>query len=138
MRKGLPFLVVAACIAVQLASCGGSSGNPGGGGGAHTLSGTLVYDKVSSAGVGLLYGQSIEKPIRGAVVEVVDAENTNTVLGSGVTGNDGHYSVSWTGAAAVKIVFLSRTSSPVVVVQDNTAGKVVYGLISPAVDASAT
>jgi hypothetical protein len=137
MRKGLPFLVAAACLAVQLASCGGSGGGPAGGA-AHTLSGTLVYDKVPSTSAGLNYAGTVEKPIRGVEVRVVDAETANTVLGSGVSGNDGRYSVSWTGAAAVKIVFLARTSSPIVAVQDNTAGKAVYGLASGAIDATTT
>src|SRR5712692_3446374 len=136
MTKGRPFLVLAACAAVQLASCGGG----GGGGTTLTLAGTLVYDRVPSTAAGLSYAGTVEKPIRGAEVRVVSAENTNTVLASGVTGNDGHYSVSWptSSGSAVKIVFFARTSSPKVTVQDNTAGKAVYGLISNAVDATTT
>ena len=139
MRNGLPFLVAGVCLAIQLASCGGSGGGPTGGGvSAHTLSGTLVYDKVPSTSFGLNYAGTVQKPIRGAEVRLVDAENANTVLGSGVTGSDGHYSLSWTGVAAVKIVFLARTSSPVVAVLDNTAGKAVYGASSAVIDASTT
>ena len=137
MRKGLPSLVAAACLAAQLASCGGSGGGPTGT--PHALSGTLTYDKVPSTTLGLDYLGTVQKPVRGAEVRVVDAENTNTVFASGVTGGDGHYSLSWSGPAAVKIVFLARTSSPVVAVQDNTsASKAVYGAVSPAIDAGTT
>jgi hypothetical protein len=142
MSKGLPSLVAAACLAVQLASCGGGGspggGGPTGGGTAHTLSGTLVYDKVRSTVNGLDYVEAVEKPIRGAEVRVVDAATSNTVLGSGVTDNSGHYSVSWNGDASVKVAFLSRTTSPRVTVVDNTAGKAVYGLISNTIDANST
>ena len=85
------------------------------------LSGTLSFDKVPSTTAGLNFGAIVQRPLRGVEVQIVEVANLNNVLASGVTGSNGHYGLSWplTGPSSVKVVFLARTSGPIVAVQDN-------------------
>jgi hypothetical protein len=117
------------------------------GGAVYTLSGTATFDKVPSTAYnpttgqtkGLDYAHVVKKPIRGAEMVIVEAANLNNVLVSGVTGSDGTYTLSWpkTGPSAVKVIVYSRTHSPKMIVEDNTANNAVYALSSSTVDATA-
>ena len=106
-----------------------------------SLSGVVTFDKVPpKANGGLNYAGSVQKPVRGADVSLVDSATGNTVLATAVTGSDGSYTLGWPSSAtsSVKVVVFARTNSPVVAVQDNTAGKAVYSLLSTTVDATTT
>src|SRR4051812_1205801 len=124
------------CVLAALAACGGGSG--GGGSGGRALAGTVTFDKVTSTTTGLDYSAIVKRPVRGADVTVVEAANSNNVLASAVTGDDGHYSLSWStsGPASVKVVVFARTASPKIFVEDNTSGGAVYAISSSTVDAS--
>lgn len=100
-----------------------------------TLSGTLVYDKVPVSPNGLDFANTITKPIRGAVVELVSG---TTVIGTTVSGETGAYSFSWTGPKLVRVRVKALTTVPVIRVEDNTAGDALYSMISSEVDNDAT
>ncbi len=100
-----------------------------------TLSGTLVYDKVPVSPNGLDFANTVNKPIRGAVVELVSG---TTVIGTTVSGEDGSYSFSWTGPKLVRVRVKALTTVPVIRVEDNTAGDALYSMISTEVDNDST
>jgi hypothetical protein len=107
--------------------------------GPHSLSGTVSFDKVPSTIEGLDYAGTVARPIRGADVAVVDANNTATVLGTGVTSVDGEYAINWNGVvASVNLVVFARTAQPKIFVEDNTSGQAIWALSSPTVNADAT
>lgn len=114
---------------------GGSSGGGTGGGttGSNTVTGIVTYefvrafyDPVADTGT-LLFGQSTSRPIRNAVVQVVQG---STLIGNGVTGEDGRYSVGYTpsGATAVQVIVVSRTVSPPIQVEDNTDNNLAWAI----------
>ena len=138
MKRGFPSAVFLPLCAA-LAACGGGS-NGGGPNDVRSLTGTITFDKVPSTAAGLNYGAVVQRPVRGADVSVVEAANTNNVLGSAVTGNDGHYALTWprSGPAAVKVVLFARTASPKIFVEDNTSSGAIYAIASGTVDAGTT
>ena len=105
---------------------GGAVGGGAGGGGAgpRTLTGRATYDSVparyqSGAGGSLYFNQTVARPIRSAVVRVVEG---TTVLTTGATALDGTYSLSFTaGTGALQVQVLARTNTPFIQVEDNTA-----------------
>lgn len=127
-----------AAAAILIAACGGSKASPPAGG-TFTLSGTVSYDSVPAGpgGIGLDYLHIVEKPVRGAVVEVVGG-NPQATLGSGTTGPAGQYSITWTGTPAVSLRVKAQTLSPPLRVQDNANAGALYALGSGPVDAGAT
>jgi len=107
--------------------------------GPHSIGGTITFDKVPSTTQGLDYAGTVERPVRGADVAVVDADNPDTVLGTAVTTVDGEYSVDWNGVvSSVKVVVFARTAQPRIFVDDNTSGGAVWALASSAVNADTT
>ncbi len=116
---------------------GGGGGTTGGGGGGMTgtnaISGTATYefvrsfyDPVADTGT-LLFGQSTTKPIRNAVVRVLQG---STALATGVTGEDGRYALSYTpsGSTPVQVVVVSRTTNPEIQVEDNTDNNLAWAI----------
>ena len=102
----------------------------------HSLRGTVTFDKVPSTTQGLDYAGTAARPIRGVDVAVVDANNTDAVLGTGVTTVDGAYSISWNGvASSVVLVVFARTAQPKIFVEDNTSGHAVWAIGSSTVNA---
>ncbi len=128
------------CVCAGIAACGGGSGGGGPPGNVRSLTGAITFDKVTSTAAGLNYAAIVQRPVRGADVAVVEAANTANVLGTAVTGNDGHYSVTWplSGPASVKVVLFARTASPKIFVEDNTSGGAIYAIASGTVDAGTT
>ena len=118
------------CVCGGIAACGGGSGGSGPPGNVRSLTGAITFDKVTSTAAGLNYAAIVQRPVRGADVAVVEAANTANVLGTAVTGNDGHYSVTWplSGPASVKVVLFARTASPKIFVEDNTSGGAIYAI----------
>jgi PKD repeat protein len=100
-----------------------------------TLRGTLVYDKVPVSPSGLDFANTVTRPIRGAVVELVSG---TTVIGATVSGEDGSYAFSWTGPRMVRVRVKALTAVPVIRVEDNTAGDALYSMISAEVDNDST
>ena len=107
---------------------GGGTG--GGGAGARTVTGRVTYDFVPSRyvqgqGGNLFFSQTVARPVRNAVVRVV--EGGSTVLATGNTADDGTYSLSFTsGGGALQVQVLARTSTPPIQIEDNTAGNVTW------------
>lgn len=100
------------------------------------ISGNAQYDSVPAAGSGRLdYAATTSKPIRGAAVEILDADDS-TVLATTRTDDDGGYSASFaTGPTSVIVrvkAQLLRSDGPSwnVAVRDNTASGALYVLDS--------
>ena len=128
---------------VVLGACGGGGG---GGGGFFpiaglptanttvTLNGNVTFDSVPNTSGGLNYGAMSAKPVRGAVVEVLDANAA--VLASTATDANGAYSASvpanTTVSVRVKAQLLQSGSGPSwdVSVRDNTQSDALYSMDS--------
>ena len=160
-EPGGPFLhkfqlsrCVAILAAVVLTACGGGGGGGGGGGSgvaslpttsASTTSANLVavsgkasFDAIPNTPTGALnYGGVTSKPIRGAVVEVLNS--ASTVVATTVTDASGAYSVSVPAdsqlVVRVKAQMSQGGSGPnwEVSVRDNTRSNAIYALDSAAV-----
>jgi len=149
MSHKFSFALGAACVAaVLLAGCGGGGGGGGGGGfpilpsvpagtSSVTLSGTATYESVPNASGPLLYSATSVKPVRGAMVEVLDA-TTSAQLAVSATDDSGAYSVSVPANTTIFVrvrAQLSRSGvgpSWDVSVRDNTQGSALYSMQSPA------
>jgi hypothetical protein len=129
----------ALAAALALAACGGSKESPPPPpNGSFTLSGTVTYDSVPPTEFnGLNYAATLQKPVRGAVVEVV-AGSPAATLASATTSDAGAYTIAWTGTSAVSLRVKAQTLSPPMRVQDDYNGNALYALDSGPVDASAT
>ncbi|MGK6308740.1 hypothetical protein [Variovorax sp. DT-64] len=141
------FLRSVALLALAvLGACGGGGG--GGGGGFFpitgapgapgattvTLSGKVTFDSVPNTTGGLSYAAMSAKPVRGAVVEILDTNGA--VLASTAADGDGAYSVSLpantTVNVRVKAQLLQTGSGPSwdVSVRDNTQSEALYSMES--------
>jgi hypothetical protein len=98
-----------------------------------TVTGTITYDfvpaiynVVTKAG-GLNFGGAVPKPVRNAIVAVM---NGATALATGNTDETGHYSLTFTppGSGSLQLVLLASTSSPSIIVQDNTDSGAAWGV----------
>jgi hypothetical protein len=138
---------VAACIAaVFLAGCGGGGGGGGGGPigfplpvapvpapGSVVLSGTATYEFVPNASGPLVYAASAPKPVRGAMVEVLDA-GTSAVLSTTTTTDSGAYAVPVPANAMISVRVRAQLirsgpgASWDVTVRDNTRSSALYAL----------
>ncbi|MEL6869615.1 MAG: hypothetical protein AAFO81_07435 [Pseudomonadota bacterium] len=92
---------------------------------ASTLSGIIQYEAVPFVGGGLSYDDTQAKPVRGATVQLIDANDNVTVLLSTVTDDTGAYQFPTTAGANVFLrvrAELIRTGTPGwdVEVRDNT------------------
>ncbi|RRH88710.1 hypothetical protein EH244_13930 [Variovorax beijingensis] len=137
---------IAACVvAALLAACGGGGGGGGGGGlagfplpvaGPVTLSGTATYESVPNPSGTLVYASSAPRPVRGAVVEVLNAA-TSAQLATATTDDNGAYAVSVPAntAIAVRVKAQLVRSGPGaswdVTVRDNTRSGGLYTMQSP-------
>ena len=126
----------AACL--LLVACGGGGGGSTGGGPAVTLRGKASFDLVpSNGGQGALnYAAISAKPVRGAVVDVIEA-SADTVLASTSTDEQGAYSVQVPANSAIRVRVRAQStgSGPgakwEVSVRDNTQGNAIYAMESP-------
>lgn len=114
---------------------GGGSATGGGGGstGTRVITGAVTYDFVPSRyvhgqGGTLYFNQAVVKPVRGALVRVV--QNGTTVIASTNTADDGRYSLSIPGdlTGAVQVQAVARTTTPSIQVEDNTANNATWGI----------
>ena len=143
MRRMLQ--LAALTLAVGLGGCGGGGGGGGGGaaGSTATLDGQVSYDFVPNLSGALSYKATVSKPVRGAVVDIVDVQS-GRVLGSTTTDDNGRYAVTVTlqGQISVRVrAQLARgTPGPSwdVTVRDNTDSDALYAIESPAFAVSGT
>ena len=96
-----------------------------------TISGKATYDYVPPTSNGLDYANTVQKSIRGAVVEIVDS--TGNSLGTTTTDVNGNYSISVTGTTAKVMVYAKIYKAPSLgasswdfQVKDNTNGDALY------------
>ncbi|WP_431274394.1 hypothetical protein ACQ858_20585 [Variovorax ureilyticus] len=130
-----------------LAACGGG----GGGGGAGlaalatvgipgattvTLSGVVTYDSVPNPSGALAYAGTTQKPVRGAVVEILNS--TSSIIATTTTDATGGYSVSLPSSTGVVVRVKAQMSQagagPTwdVTVRDNTQSNAIYAMETPA------
>ena len=135
------FVTYAECLASP--QCGGAGGGTGGGigGGAgggtgtNNVTGRVTYDFVPAryvvgSGGTLYFSQATPRPVRNAVVRVV--EGASTVLATGSTAADGTYTLSFTpGAGALQVQVLARTTAPFIQIEDNTAQNATWAFGNP-------
>lgn len=95
----------------------------------------MTYDFVPSryvqgSGGTLYFNQSTPRPVRNAVIRVV--EGTSTVLATGNTDANGNYALNFTsGGGALQVQVLARTSAPAIQIEDNTAQNATWGFGNP-------
>lgn len=110
---------------------GGTPVGGGGGTGTRNVIGRVTYDFVPSryvegSGGTLYFSQTQVRPVRNAVVRVVEG---TTVLATGNTAADGTYALSFTpGAGSLQVQVLARTTTPSIQVEDNTANNVTWAI----------
>ena len=142
-------VAAAATALLILGGCGGGGGSGGGFAAlplpaavtsasvaSVTLSGTASYDSVPNTSGPLAYSGTTSKPIRGAVVEILDA--SSAVVASTITNASGVYSVSVPGSASLMVrvkAQMTQAGSGAtwdVTVRDNTQSNAIYAMESPA------
>ncbi|MDH6591689.1 hypothetical protein M2165_001578 [Variovorax sp. TBS-050B] len=149
-KTGLSFAWLAVFVAVMfLSGCGGGGGGggggliglplptttPGAGGGqpvgAVALSGKATYESVPNPNGTLVYASAAPKPVRGAMLEVIDPA-TSAQLATTTTDENGAYAVSVPPNTTVAVrvrAQLTRTGaggSWDVTVRDNTRSNALY------------
>jgi hypothetical protein len=106
-----------------------------------TITGTVTYDFVpatynpaTDSGT-LQFSASYQKPVRGAVVRVMQGGNQ---LGETTTDGTGHYAIKFGGAGTVSVVALAKTVAPPIQVEDNTDGDAVWAIATSVAAVNAT
>jgi hypothetical protein len=143
-RIGVKHVLAATALAL-LAACGGGGGGGGGlaalatvgipGATTVTLSGTVTYDSVPNPSGALVYAATTQKPVRGAVVEILNS--SSSVIATTSTDGAGAYSVSLPSSTAVvvrvKAQMTQGGSGPTwdVTVRDNTQSGAIYAMETP-------
>ncbi|MBA3563120.1 MAG: hypothetical protein H0W33_03745 [Gammaproteobacteria bacterium] len=136
-----------------LTGCGGGSSGggrqepppdpdpPPAGDGEATVSGQVTFDRVPHNAItnGLDYASTVEAPVRGAVVEAIDAAGGTNVLASTQTDAQGNYSLAVPADTDLFIRVKAqalRTGTPSwdFAVVDNTSGDALYVLDGAAFD----
>jgi hypothetical protein len=124
-------LIIVGAASLGIVACGG-----GGGGSAApaapavpdvTVSGTVTYTSFKLSTAGIDYANPIEKPIRGAVVELQDA--SGKALASTNSSETGGYSLAAPANSSVRVVVkaaLGTPASPDTKVVDNTSNGALY------------
>ncbi|CAM3634894.1 hypothetical protein [Litorimonas haliclonae] len=137
--KLLAASALALVMSTGLVACGGGGGGssvvtPPPPASSVTISGTITYDRVpfNTSTNGLDYSSTRQEPVRGAIIELLDA--SNAVVASSVTGDDGSYSFADIDAdtdvrVSTKAQLLSTTGSEYdIQVVDNTSSNALYTL----------
>lgn len=148
-RQRLARWALATVFVAALAACGGGGGGddgddpppPGGYTGPVTVTGVATYQFVPTQAdhTGLDYANSVDRPIRGATVQLVNAGGT--VVGTTTSGADGSYTFSLPAATGVSVRVRAEIARPAsagvgardIQVVDNTAGGALYTVSSAVV-----
>ncbi|MCP4406790.1 MAG: hypothetical protein GY807_03350, partial [Gammaproteobacteria bacterium] len=137
-------------VAVLMFSACGSSDSVDDGGSTtpatNAVSGKITFDRVPfnvSLGAGLDFNGIINSPVRGVTVQIVDAADRVTVLGSDLTDANGDYSIPVQPDQDVFVrtrAEMLKTGAPSwnFTVVDNTQGNALYTLDSRDFRTSAT
>ncbi|MFT7623881.1 MAG: hypothetical protein ACI9WU_003066, partial [Myxococcota bacterium] len=97
-----------------------------------TIQGTATYDAVPNTVDGLDYGGTQVRPIRGATVQIVDAETGKNTLAEGATDAEGGWILGVPeGPDTVRARVVSVSAYPSIRVQDNTGSNAVYTVDGP-------
>jgi hypothetical protein len=127
-RRWIPILAALAL------ACGGGGTKDGSVSAASAgVHGTLTYDRVpTTPNAGLAYAATVQKPIRGAVVRLVDASSLAT-LAETTSDASGSYALTIpAGAPAqVRVAALAKTVTPQMEVRDNTDGALWAAVSAP-------
>jgi hypothetical protein len=145
-RFGRALAALAMAAVAMLAACGGGGGGggfaalpmPGAGtpGATITLSGVATYEAFPNTTGALVYSAGAAKPVRGAVVEIVNSVST-VVLASATTDGNGAYSIAVPSntsiAVRVKAQLLQGGAGATwdVSVRDNTQSDALYAMETP-------
>lgn len=127
---------------VVLSGCGGGGGGGGGGAavvssstntvtGTATFSGTVTYTDYPVTGSGVDYDSEQSKPVRGAIIQLLNASGAE--LASGNTGSDGSYSLSGNVDGTARLLVRAELGLPSSVntrVVDNTSNNALYTLVA--------
>lgn len=148
MNKTWLLRAFAVAVVAVLAACGGGGGGGGGfppaglpGATTVTLNGTVTFDSVPNATGTLNYSAVTVKPVRGAVVEVVNG--ASAVVATTSTDANGGYSVSVPANTSVMVrvkAQMLQTGSGAswdVTVRDNTQSDAIYAMETPAFSTAA-
>ncbi len=145
--RRLAALATMMSLAAVIAACGGGGGDddapapapaPAPAGGPFTISGKAVFESIPArAGVGLDYAATVDKPVRGATVQLLGAGGA--VLTTTTTDAAGNYSVVLPASQAVTVrvrAEIKRSGTTDgdrdFTVLDNTSGNALYVLDSAA------
>jgi hypothetical protein len=131
-------------LLIVLSGCGGGGGGGGSSSsdsigassdanssGTATVSGTVTYTNYPVTGSGIDYDLEQSKPIRGAVIQLLDSSGSE--LASGNTGSDGSYSLSGNVDGAARLLVRAELGLPDSVntrVVDNTSNNALYTLFA--------
>lgn len=121
---------------------GGPDGGPDNGGQSLTVTGKVTYDFVPaiyapSSGSGTLdFAHASERPARNVKVQAMQG---TTVLASTNADDQGNYQLTFSlgASASASIVALAQTTTPSILVEDNTSGNAIWA-ISDSVSAGTT
>jgi hypothetical protein len=136
------------CLSVLLtvlSACGGGGGGGGGGGDNNssapvannvettltTVSGIVTYTDYPVTAYGIDYSSEQSKPVRGAVIQLLDSLGNE--LAAGNTGSDGSYSLSANVEGSARVLVraeLGRVDSVNTRVVDNTSNDALYTLFT--------
>ncbi|SCX74624.1 hypothetical protein SAMN03159363_6370 [Variovorax sp. EL159] len=151
MSHKFSFAFGVACLATALlAGCGGGGGGGGGGfpilppvaAASVTLSGTATYESVPNPNGALVYANISAKPVRGAMVEAVDA-TSSAQLATATTDDSGAYTLTvpanTTLFVRVRAQLTRAAPGPSwdVSVRDNTQANGLYSMQSSAFSSGA-
>ena len=141
--------IAASLVLLALSACGGGGGDGGGGTAPPvTVSGRITFDRVPfsmTPGSGLDYSQTVERPARRVVVEVL--RSNGTVYASTSTDDNGNYSLSAPSGSDVFVrakaqsVVTATTGAPAswsVSVRNNTNANALYVLDSAVFNTGST
>lgn len=100
---------------------------------ATSIRGTASYTDVTPSASGLNYSATVNRPIRGARIQLLD-DATSAVLAETTTAADGSFAFDNTGLDPVRVRVLAEITTPSIRVQDNTDGDAIYALDSGTLD----
>jgi hypothetical protein len=136
LPRRAPSLFIPAVLLLLLACGGGGGGSttpPVASGATRTVTGLVTYDfvpatyDVSTQAGSLAFAGAVQRPVRNGIVAVM---NGSTTLATGNTDATGHYSLTFTPPASgtLQVVVLASSSTPSIIVQDNTASGSAWGM----------
>lgn len=131
----LPRFLFVALLSVLLSACGGGGSSAPAAGEKPTdifLTGTATYTDYGITAIGIDYANPVQRPIRGAIVELQNQAGQVTSLTT--TSETGEYNFGVPVNSTVRVVVSAKLGvpgGPNTQVLDNTNGDSLYQLVSP-------